>query len=182
MYSFIIIGLFAVVILWVIGYILVNQLSKFMKWSLEIKIPRKIYHMWDEISWNLTLKTKQDIDSTWITLDLILRERQNSYAAGRNRSRSVEIKRYSIDIAGPKKYISWDTEVFDFKIRIPLASDVPEIKTSLGRFKILRGYYNRVPKLQKYIWSLWARVNCDGVDITSRASVRVNQHPNNGNI
>jgi hypothetical protein len=182
MYDFIIIGVFATVILWVIGYVLVNQMSKFMKWSLEIQIPRKIYHFWDIVSWSLTLKTKKDIDSAWITLDLILRERQNSYAAGRSRSRSVEIKRYSIDIAGPKKYLSWDTEVFSFELLIPLASEIPEIQESLGRFKIMRWYYNRVPKLQKYVWSLWARVNCDGVDITSRTSLRVNQNPNNWNI
>jgi len=171
--------LFLGLILGIIGWILSVILGKYLKGELKIKIPKRTYNFWEQISWYFTLHAKKTIHGDDLSVHLVGYKRENSYGKdGKKNTRRVEVARFSQIIESWVVYDAGLRRDYDFKIIIPSQQsiikdpniDIDEFLWDSTFWKIAKYALKHIPKTQ-VSWQIQVDLEAKGLDIHGKKDI-----------
>lgn len=187
MADYLILWLFAGLFFWIIGYVLVYQLLKFMKWNIKIFIPKKHYFYGDEIEWNIEIHAKKHIEVTKTEVVLVAYRRERTYTNKGTKTRNVEIFRQETEISWKDTLLAGTKRSKNISIEIPKIENLPkEMQLMIDHpNKLLaktQSFYRWLTRSSKLKWHMRVNVVAEGIDLYKRESLELKAPIHGDNI
>ena len=168
-----IIASFAVVIFWVIGYILFMQWVKFLQWNIQINFPKKIYSYWEEVTWTVVFSAKKDMDVSACDISLIAHKSSRVYMRQHSLRKNKQLYKNTVRLyeSDSLKADTNSSQVFSFTL--PNIADLPDtlqkqIEVSAQRWESVSGFYTWKRKSSKVKWNFLVEIVSDSMTFYKR--------------
>jgi hypothetical protein len=177
--------LILIVLVVIIGLI-IFQILKFLKGSLKLNLLTTVLSSNEKLSGSVSLKLKKPVSSNALIVTLIC---YKEIITHRDRTASKSLKKYwwnEVQLDGVKTYRKFFSNVYNFEMVVPSMSILShdannayeslsdEQKKEFHKAKGILNQYNNFIGRNKLVWKVEARLDCDGVDLTSTKKIRVN--------
>jgi hypothetical protein len=172
----------SIVLVVIIGLI-IFQILKYLKGNLKLNLLTTILSSNEKLAGSVSLKLKKSVSSNALIVTLICYKEMITHSNGKA---SKSYKKYwwnEVQLDGVKTYGENFSNIYNFEMVVPSMSILGSVtnkaseslsdgqKEVFDKAKGLLNNYNNFTGNNRFKWKVEARLDCDGVDLTSTKKI-----------
>ena len=174
----IILFFFAILIFGGIAFVLIYQLLKFLKGTVKISFPDRVYHFGEKISGYIDVVAKKHIDIEKIELELKVYKKEKTHTHKGTKTQNIEIFKQVKQIIWKDTILAGSQRSIWFEIAIPSLDALPkEVSDAIQVYENTNGslkkYYRWRSFIPKIYWKMRVHVVATWLDLYRQESLVV---------
>lgn len=171
MWDTLILWFFASSIFVIIAYILGYQLVKYLKGTVKINFPQRIYTYGEKISGYIDIEARKHIEVEKVELELKAYKKEQVHTNNGTRVRNVEVFSQIEEVSWADSIFAGSQRSIWFEMLIPTLGELPnDVKKTIENYEsvmagTLRRFSRKSAFTQRIRWKVRVRVVVKGVDL-----------------